>query len=65
MSWPCCPIYVPAIDYVNILAVKTAKLRYYVYFEPASANHNQRPRLQKSNGRPEFNKLNDQLACSA
>ena len=36
---------------------------YYVYFEPASANHNQRPRLQKSNGRPEFNKLNDQLAC--
>ena len=36
---------------------------YYVYFEPASANHNQRPRLQKSNGRLEFNKLNDQLAC--
>ena len=36
---------------------------YYVYFEPASSNHNQRPRLQKSDGRPEFNKLNDQLAC--
>ena len=36
---------------------------YYVYFEPASSNHNPSPRQQKSNGRPEFNKLNDQLAC--
>ena len=34
-----------------------------MYFEPASSNHNQRSRQQKADGRPEFNKLNDQLAC--